>query len=82
MCEMQHDDFDTSIQCEEFYGEEPPLIDDEDDILPDDPPVVDNEEGDDVEGDTDDSYWFTEDGGLTAEAYDWLAERDSENGFC
>lgn len=26
--------------------------------------------------------WFTDDGGLTAEAYEWLADQDNHNGFC
>jgi hypothetical protein len=26
--------------------------------------------------------WFTNDGGLTAEAYEWLADQDNHNGFC
>ena len=28
------------------------------------------------------SKWFTEDGGLTADAYEWLAEQDSQKSFC
>ena len=28
------------------------------------------------------SDWFKEDGGLTADAYEWLATQDQQNGFC
>jgi len=83
------DHFDTQITCEEFYANDPERWvddDDEEDFIPDEPdelPVADDGELDDnVTGDMEDSYWFTEEGGLTAEAYDWLAEQDSENGFC
>jgi len=31
---------------------------------------------------TDANKWFEDDGGLTAEAYAWLATQDSNNGFC
>ena len=62
------------------------LDDEDDDFIPDDPDDLlvaeDGEPDDNVTGDMEDSYWFTEEGGLTAEAYDWLAEQDSENGFC
>lgn len=77
---MKIDDFDAQIQCEEYYGD--PLIEDDDDFLPDDQedgPIWDDE--DDLLTDEQD-HWFTDDGGLTADAYEWLAERDKENGFC
>jgi len=82
------DDFDTQITCEEFYADDPEnwVDDEDDDFIPDDPDdllvAADGEPDDNVTGDMEDSYWFTEEGGLTAEAYDWLAEQDSENGFC
>lgn len=78
---MPLDDYDTQIQCEEFYGD--PHIDDDEDFLPDEEEtyVLLPEDEDDLLMDEEDN-WFTDDGGLTADAYEWLAERDKENGFC
>ena len=93
------DDFDTQIQCEEFYDEfQPseedyapwPPEDDEDDL------IIDEDEEDELEFDPDEdlialhedlghedlSKWFKDDGGLTADAYEWLAEQDSQEQFC
>lgn len=83
MTETNFDDFDSSIQCEDICGQEPDFIPDEDDDLmldePDDGLLPDDE--DDLLMDEQD-HWFTDDGGLTADAYEWLADRDKENGFC
>ena len=92
------DDFDTQIQCEEFYGEFqpseedyapwPPEDDDDDDeALMDDDDEEDNmplpEDPEELElGHEDLSKWFKDDGGLTADAYEWLAEQDSQEQFC
>jgi hypothetical protein len=91
------DDFDTQIQCEELHGEFQPSeedyapgpdTDEEDDL-------IDEDEEDDLDFDPDDdiiakqdwrhddlSDWFTDDGGLTADAYEWLAEKDLQKQFC
>ena len=66
------DDFDTEIQCEDF-NDFVPTDDDYEDFVP--------EEEDDLLMDEED-LWFTDDGGLTADAYQWLAQQDKENGFC
>jgi|TARA_R110001583_G_scaffold31062_6_gene106757 hypothetical protein len=82
-------DFDTQIQCEEFYGEELTLADlngpdddtvcdDEEDLLEtqvDMPTITDDEDY----IDTDDL--FNTHGGLTADAYAILAEMDSAGEF-
>ena len=48
---------------------------------PDDRVLLDDEDGDDLLMDEQDQ-WFTDDGGLTAGAYHWLAEQDKQEGFC
>ncbi len=76
---MRFDDYDTQIQCEEAYDE--PLIDEDDDFLPDEDDGLIWDEDDDLLREEEDG-WFTDDGGLTADAYDWLAAQDKQNGFC
>jgi hypothetical protein len=76
-------DFDELDPDPDEDEEEAPYSDDEDweeldwDGIERNPP----EPG--VVGDMDNAnQWFEDDGGLTAEAYAWLAERDYNNGFC
>ena len=67
-------------------GRVPPPVNDEEFCLPPDDDTAfdecDGVHGDDVREGMDATYWFKDDGGLTADAYNWLAERDSEDGFC
>ena len=58
--------------------------DEDEDMLEDDPDdrmLIDDEDEDDLLMDEQDQ-WFTDDGGLTADAYHWLAEQDKQEGFC
>ena len=69
---MIYDDFDTSITCEEVYTEPTADFDDtelEFEMAEDDLP----QEGED--------WWFTADGGLTADAQGYLHELDEEGEF-
>lgn len=72
------DDFDTQIQCDEF---EPDVMED----LMNDPDFEDHIDipcGDVVGSDDDDiADLFTEDGGLTAGAYEMLAKWDADGVF-
>ena len=87
------DDYDTQIQCEEYYGEEPSWEDlvgpDDDTVLDDDdedmletrldmPGILDDDLEDFVDADAD---LFDANGGLTADAYAMLAEMDSAGAF-
>ena len=83
MC-MTHDDFDTEISCEEFYGDDPWEEYERDDV------EVLEEEWDDEDIDVADvarffgyepDELFDETGGLTAEAYEMLGTMESEGAF-
>tara|TARA_B100000131_G_scaffold228567_1_gene220310 strand:+ start:25 stop:255 length:231 start_codon:yes stop_codon:yes gene_type:complete len=76
---MRFDDYDTQIQCEEVYPD--PHTDDDEDFLPDEDDGLLWDEDNDFLREEEDG-WFTDDGGLTADAYDWLAEQDKQHGFC
>ena len=85
MC-MTHDDFDTEISCEEFYGEDPW---EDMERMRDDVEVLE-EEWDDEDIDVADvarffgyepEELFDETGGLTAEAYQLLGTMESEGAF-
>ncbi len=81
------------IPSEEDYAPWPPSHEEDDG---DDEINYDEQEQDELEFDPDEdlialhedlghedlSKWFTEDGGLTADAYEWLAEQDSQKSFC
>ncbi len=74
------DDFDTQIQCEEHF-DAPIMDDDYEDVVPEEPDDLLHDPDDDLLMDEED-HWFTDDGGLTADAYQWLGEQDKLNGFC
>ena len=74
------DDFDTEIQCEDF-NDFVPTDDDYEDFVPEEEDDLLHDPDDDLLMDEED-LWFTDDGGLTADAYQWLAQQDKENGFC
>ncbi len=78
---MTFDDYDTQIQCEEVYTD--PYDDEEDDFLPDedDDGLLTDDDDEDFLRD-EEEHWFTDEGGLTADAYHWLAEQDKQQGFC
>ena len=69
------DDFDTQVQCEEYYGEDT-YMDDEDDLL-------DTQELDAIEddGDFDECELIDENGGITADGFALLAEMDAQGFF-
>ena len=78
------DDFDTQIQCEEFYG----YVPDEEDYEPYDPEEELDEDAEDwgrqddlPYEDDEDSYLIDEHGGLTAEGYALLADLDRQGFF-
>ena len=84
MC-MTHDDFDTEISCEEFYGDDP-----WEDMERDDDIEISEEEWDDDDIDVADvarffgyetDELFDESGGLTAEAFQLLNAMESEGAF-
>jgi hypothetical protein len=92
---VEHDPNDDWWQDLDPYGEEGPEWDprpreDEDDdadwyMSPESDPDQDQEleRWFETEGEPDDiTAWIEEDGGLTAEAYEWLAEQDSQQNFC
>ena len=72
------DDYDTQIQCEEYYPD--PYEDDEDmlDTQYDQDAILDDDLEDFVDADAD---LFDANGGLTADAYAMLAEMDSAGAF-
>ena len=76
---MPYDDYDIILDdednlCDQSHGG---LVwDDDDDEDDADWHNEYTEEMDDL------GEWFTDEGGLTADAYEWLAEQDSQNGFC
>ena len=81
---MTHDDFDTEISCEEFYGDDPWEEYERDDV------EVLEEDWDDDDIDVTDvarffgyepDELFDENGGLTAQAFTMLGEMDSEGAF-
>ena len=69
------DDFDTQVQGEEYYGEDP-YMDDEDELL-------DTQELDAIEddGDFDECELIDENGGITADGFALLAEMDAQGFF-
>ena len=80
------DDFDTQIQCDEYYGD--PFVDDEEDMLEtqhDMDAILDDDNEDNVDVDLEDDVHvndlFDGTGGLTADAYAMLAEMDSAGAF-
>lgn len=84
MC-MTHDDFDTEISCEEFYGDDP-----WEDMERDGDIEISEEEWDDDDIDVADvarffgyetDELFDESGGLTAEAFQLLNAMESEGAF-
>ena len=84
MC-MTHDDFDTEISCEEFYGDDP-----WEDMERDDDIEISEEEWDDDDIDVADvarffgyepDELFDESGGLTAEAFQLLNAMETEGAF-
>ena len=83
------DDFDTQIQCEEYYdgsSHDRPYEDDEEDMLEtqhDMDAILDDEDEDlvDLEDDVHVDDLFDGTGGLTADAYAMLAEMDSAGAF-
>jgi len=68
-------DFDTQVQCEEVYGTDP-YMDDEEDLL-------DTQEMDAIEddGEFDECELIDENGGITADGYALLAEMDAQGFF-
>jgi len=68
-------DFDTQVQCEEVYGEEP-YMDDEDELL-------DTQELDAIEddGEFDECELIDKNGGITADGFALLAEMDAQGYF-
>ena len=87
MC-MTHDDFDTEISCEEFYGDDPWT--DMERMRDDDDTEIVEEDWDDDDIDVADvarffgyepDELFDENGGLTAQAFAMLGEMDSEGAF-
>ena len=80
-------DFDTQIQCEEFYGEELTLADlngpDDDTVCDDDEDMLDTEMAMDaiIDDEEDLVDLFDAHGGLTADAYDLLAHMDAAGDF-
>ncbi len=80
------DDYDTQIQCEEYYGDEPLPEDyehyeDDEDMLDtqyDQDAILDDDLEDFVDLNAD---LFDANGGLTADAYAMLAEMDSAGAF-
>ena len=89
------DDYDTQIQCEEYYNDDEPswedlLGPDDDTVLDDDEDMLDTElampgvfedDPDDLVDGADISDLFDANGGLTADAYAMLAEMDSAGEF-
>jgi len=80
------DDFDTQIQCDEYYGD--PYEDDDEDMLDtqhDMDAILDDDNEDnvdvDLEADVHVNDLFDGTGGLTADAYAMLAEMDSAGAF-
>ena len=78
---MTHDDFDTEISCEEFYGDDP-----WEDYERDEDLEISEEDWDDDDIDVTDFGYepdelFDENGGLTAQAFSMLGEMDSEGAF-
>ena len=82
---MTHDDFDTDISCEEFYGDDP-----WEDYERDEDLEISEEDWDDDDIDVTDvarffgyepDELFDENGGLTAQAFAMLGEMDSEGAF-
>ena len=87
MC-MTHDDFDTEISCEEFYGDDPWT--DMERMRDDDDTEIVEEDWDDDDIDVADvarffgyepDELFDENGGLTAQAFAMLGEMDTEGAF-
>jgi hypothetical protein len=86
---MKLDDFDTQVQCEELVG----FVPSEEDYRPfeDDEDYLDEEEDVDVWVDLDEDtqlpytveedVFFDENGGLTAEGYNLLADMDASGAF-
>lgn len=73
------DDYDTQIQCEEYYPD--PYEDDDEDMLDtqyDQDAILDDDLEDFVDLNAD---LFDANGGLTADAYAMLAEMDSAGAF-
>jgi len=69
-------DFDTQVQCEEYYGEDP-IVDDEEDFL------EDTQELDAIEddGEFDECELIDENGGITADGFALLADMDAQGYF-
>jgi hypothetical protein len=67
--------FDTQVQCEEVYGPDP-YMDDEEDCL-------DTQEMDAIEddGEFDECELIDENGGITADGFALLAEMDAQGYF-
>jgi len=68
-------DFDTQVQCEEVYGTDP-YMDDEEDLL-DTQEMVAIED----DGEFDECELIDENGGITADGYALLAEMDAQGFF-
>ena len=68
-------DFDTQVQCEEVYGTDP-YMDDEEDLL-------DTQEMDAIEddGEFDECELIDKNGGITADGFALLAEMDAQGYF-
>ena len=76
------DDFDTQIQCDEYYGD--PYEDDDEDMLDtqhDSDAILDDDDEDLLVDGADITDLFDGTGGLTADAYAMLAEMDSAGAF-
>jgi len=82
------DDFDTQLQCEDYYGgpDDDTVFDDDEDMLDtqfDMDVILDDEDEDhmDLEDDVHVNDLFDGTGGLTADAYAMLADMDSAGAF-
>ena len=73
------DDFDTQVQCEEYYGEDP-YMDDEEDLLDTQEMDAIDDDGD-ILNDDDCDILIAENGGLTADGFALLAEMDAQGYF-
>ena len=73
------DDFDTQVQCEEYYGEDP-YMDDEEDLLDTQEMDAIDDDGD-ILNDDDCDILIDENGGLTADGFALLAEMDAQGYF-
>ena len=75
---MTYDDFDTQVQCEELLDLSPT----DDDYMEDGiDTILDDTQDGVVIDDEDEDWWFTSDGGLTADAQVYLHELDEEGEF-